>query len=141
MTQSQPSADHKRLQVFVGRWRTLGQTIATDSAPAMSIVGTDSYEWLDGGFFLVHHVDVRMGDQAMRGIEIIGYDRATNSYPTRSFDSQGNAGSYTATVNDDIWTFARESERATVVFSNNGNAMSAEWERTDDGTNWMPCMK
>jgi hypothetical protein len=27
------------------------------------IIGTDIYEWLPGGFFLVHHVDVMIGDQ------------------------------------------------------------------------------
>jgi len=41
------------------------------------ITGTDIYEWLPGGFFLLHHVDVVIGEQAVRAIELIGeYDPA-----------------------------------------------------------------
>jgi len=41
------------------------------------ITGTDIYEWLPGGFFLLHRVDVVIGEQAVRAIELIGeYDPA-----------------------------------------------------------------
>ena len=133
-----PGPEHELLNVFVGKWSTQGQTEPGPSAPAVEIVGTDTYEWLEGGFFLIHRVDVRIGDEHVHAIEIIGYDAASKAYPMRSFDSQGNAGTYQATVRDGVWTFTGESERATVVASDAGNTLTAKWERKSDGSNGYP---
>jgi hypothetical protein len=137
-----PGPETKRLDVLVGTWRTQGQIVASPSDPAMEIVGTDSYEWLGGGFFLVHRVDVRMGAEKVETIEIIGpYDASSQTYPMRSFDNQGNFVTMRASVSDDgIWTFAGESERATLTIGADGNTMAAKWERSDDGSKWWPWM-
>lgn len=39
---------------------------------SVPITGTDSYQWLAGGFFLVHHVDVLIGQQPVQALEFIG---------------------------------------------------------------------
>jgi hypothetical protein len=134
-----PSPELKRLDVLVGKWHSEGQTKAS---PSIKINGTDTYEWLSGGFFLVHHVDVRMGDEQVKVIEIVGgYDAASHTYPMRSFDSHGNFVTMQASVSDDgVWTFAGEWERATLVIGDDGNSMSAHWERLDDRSNWIPWM-
>jgi hypothetical protein len=55
-------------------------------------------------------------------IEIIGpYDASTQTYPMRSFDNQGNFVTMRASVSEDgIWTFAGESERATLTVGDDG---------------------
>ncbi len=55
-----PGPEHKRLDALVGKWKSDGRTIAGGDEPVIKISGTDAYEWLPGGFFLLHHVDVRM---------------------------------------------------------------------------------
>ena len=50
----------KRLHVIAGPWDTSGHVIGE---PEMSVVGTDIYEVLAGGYFIVHHVDVTVGKQ------------------------------------------------------------------------------
>lgn len=46
---------------------------------------------MDGGFFLIHRVDVQMGDAQVKAIEMIGpYDSSTQRYPMRSFDNDGH---------------------------------------------------
>jgi hypothetical protein len=137
---TQPTSAHKLMGALEGRWRTEGKTIATQDAPSIAIAGTDTYEWLPGGFFMIHHVDVRMGQDEAKTLEVIGYDVATNTYPTTFFDNQGNTGSYRATVNNDAWTFQGASDRATLTISNAGNTMQAHWERTDDGVQWQDWM-
>jgi hypothetical protein len=140
---STPGPEIKRLDVLVGTWRTQGQTVASPTDPSIEIDGTDSYEWLGGGFFLVHRVDVRMGKEKVEAIEIIGsYDASTQTYPMRSFDNQGNFVTMRASVSEDgIWTFAGESERATLTIGDDGDTMTAKWERSeDDGSNWWPWM-
>jgi hypothetical protein len=134
-----PGPEHQRLNVFVGRWNTEGQTRAGPLGPAARITAIDTYEWFPGGFFLVHHVDARIGDEEIKVLEVIGYDASSKTYPMRSFDSQGNFGTHEARVRDGIWTFAGESERATVLVSDDGNTMTANWERSD-GARWLPWM-
>jgi hypothetical protein len=128
---------------LVGRWRSEGQTVATPTEPAVQISGTDTYEWLGGGFFLVHRVDVRMGDDRVEALELIGgdYDDASGSFPAHSFDSQGNIVTMRTSVGDDgTLMLANETERATVRFGDNGQSMTAYWERADDGSSWSPWM-
>lgn len=138
---STPGPEHRRLDVFVGTWNTKGRTRASGSEPAIEIVGTDSYEWLPGGFFLIHRVDVHMGSEKVDALEIIGYDVASQSYPTRFFDSQGNTGTYEASVRDGIWTFATDSTRATVTVGSDGHSMTIHWERVaGDDQAWVPWM-
>ncbi|GAB3477021.1 DUF1579 family protein [Amycolatopsis cihanbeyliensis] len=67
-----PGSELRRLEAVVGRWRSKGRTVPTETEPSIEISGTDTYEWLDGGFFLVHHVDVRLGGERYRAIELIG---------------------------------------------------------------------
>lgn len=135
-----PSPQHQRLGVFVGKWTTQGRTKATPSAPAAEIVGTDTYEWLEGGYFLVHRVDVRIGAKQVKALEIIAYDASSETYRTHAFDSQGNYGTYQARVHGAAWTFMGTSERATVVPSDAGTTMTITWERSTDGLSWLPWM-
>jgi len=81
-----------------------------------------------------------MGDEEMRAIEIIGYDASANTYPTYAFDSQGNFGTYKASLQDGIWRFTGETERAKVVFSNNDKLINIKWERLSDDATWLPWM-
>ena len=37
--------------------------------------GTVTYEWMEGGFFLIQHVDLEQYGQRIKGIEIIGHER------------------------------------------------------------------
>jgi hypothetical protein len=138
METAQPTAAHKLMGVFAGRWRTEGQTVATKDAPSMKIAGTDTYEWLPGEFFMIHHVDVRMGPDEAKTLEVIGYDVATNTYRTTFFDNLGNTGSYQATVDHDVWTFQGVADRATLTIRD--NTMKAHWERSDDGVHWQDWM-
>ena len=93
-----PGPETRRLGALVGRWRSEGYIVGDARLP---ITGTDVYEWLPGGFFLVHHVDVVIGDQKVQAIEIIGeYDPATDSFTARAYDNLGNVTIMRARVDD-----------------------------------------
>ena len=134
--QPKPDPALKRLDAFAGKWHTQGQIKESPLGPAGNLIGTDSYEWLSGGFFLVHHVDVRMGDQKNATIEIIGYDASAKTYPMHSFDSQGNSIVMQAGVMGDTWTFSGDSMRFRGVFGDAGKSISGKWEYLGEDSSW-----
>jgi hypothetical protein len=81
----EPSAALQELgERLCGRWKVSG-----------GAEGEVSYEWLEGGYFLVQRVDLRQHGMQIRGIEIIGNDRPFGSPPSeeitsRFFDNHGN---------------------------------------------------
>ncbi|MET0396040.1 MAG: DUF1579 family protein [Longimicrobiaceae bacterium] len=142
MTESgtpRPGPEHRRLEAFVGRWETRGEVLAGPHGPAVPIAGVDSYEWLPGGFFLLHRVDVRMGGEPVEALEVIGHDADAGGYFMHSYDSQGSAGTMRASEQDGVWTFQGEAERFTGGFGDGGRVLSGRWERRE-GPEWIPWM-
>jgi hypothetical protein len=135
----------QRLSVFVGRWRTEGRT-TDDDVPSASIRSSDEYEWLPGGFFVVHRWDGNVGETEVQGIEVIGYDSNGGTYQTHFFDSDGNSGSEQLSVRDRTWTWVGRQvmgsdwHRCTSLVSDDGNTMQAKHERSNDGESWRPWM-
>jgi hypothetical protein len=52
-----PDPALSRLNVFVGKWVTEGLIMESPAGPTATLKAVDTYEWLPGGFFLIHHVD------------------------------------------------------------------------------------
>jgi hypothetical protein len=144
----------KRLQAIVGRWQTSGYVIGE---PDLPVVGIDNYEALPGGYFVVHYVDVIVGDRHVQAIEIIGEpDAASGGFLARSFDSDGNTELMLVTIDDDgVFHFIGGPDiapaaqptnaptarvRSTLTIAQDGQSMTALWERSDDGTDWQPWM-
>jgi len=129
----------ERLEPLVGRWRSSGRTV-----DGVRIAGTDTYEWFPGGGFLVHHVDVRMGEDRVRVIEMIGDPdpSAGGRLRMRAFDNHGGYGEMSASVDEaGVWTFADETTRSTLTVDPDGNRMAARWERSPDGVTWLDWME
>ena len=150
-----PSPQTQRLGALVGRWRSEGHIVGDQPVP---ISGTDTYEWLPGGFFLVHHVDVVIGEQRVQALELIGpYDPATDAFTTRAYDNLGDVTVMHARVDEQgVWRFtggadvapvarpaaadASGAVRSTLTVSADRSGMTARWERSDDGASWQPWM-
>ncbi len=124
---SQPSIELQRLDRLVGTWQLSGEA-----------VGQVRYEWLEGGFFLIQHVDMNHAGHPVKGIELIGHERlfgATESsadIKSRFYDSEGNTLDYVYELDGDtltIWGGAKGSPafyRGT--FSADGNRLSGAWQ-------------
>jgi hypothetical protein len=132
--------EHELMSSLVGKWITAGTTIPTDDAPALDIAASDIYEWVPGGFFVLHVAYGRIGDADVGGIEIIGYDPESRKHRTHFFDSQGNVTNQDLTFGDRTWTWSGEHARATGRLSDDGKAMPTLHEWSDDGVNWRPSM-
>jgi hypothetical protein len=136
-----PGVEHRRLEALIGKWINEGETVASAEAPAMPIVTSDVYEWVPGGFFVVHSAYGRIGQIGVGGTEIIGYDADSGTYRCHFFDSQGNATTQELTESDGVWTWLGETTRCIATLDDAGRTLTAHHERTDDGVTWVPSME
>lgn len=81
----EPNAALKRLDVMVGAWDLEGREAGSNGA----IAGRLRFEWLDGGFYLVQHVDVDYAGREVNGVEYIGYDDRSGKLRSHFFSNEG----------------------------------------------------
>src|SRR5262245_42740563 len=129
-----------RLEVFIGRWMTEGETVVEPGAAPVRIAASDVYEWVSGRRFVMHPAYGRIGEFAVGGLEVIGFDPSTGQFECWFFDSQGNTTRQTLSCRDTVWVWAGPHERCTGVFSDDGRTLTARHERSDDGLSWQPAM-
>jgi VCBS repeat-containing protein len=138
------SLANERLDALVGIWHTQGEVLGEDGSTAVATIeGTDAYEWL-GGFFVIHRVDVEIGDLHIEALEVIGpYDAAAGSFPTQAYTNQGEVETGTASVDaNGVWTFAAGNAKANLHVADDRQSMRGEWVNTEDnGQTWRPWMR
>ncbi|RFS17719.1 DUF1579 family protein [Emticicia sp. C21] len=131
---------HNHLDKFVGKWNTQGLVLPTNTSAGIEVKGSDTYEWLPGGYFLLHKVDVSIGDDKVQTFEVIGLDKDANHYTMQHYDNKGNSGSMTATLADDLWIFKGESLLFKGRFSEEDTVFSGVWEQLNKEKVWTPYM-
>ena len=126
MTTNTPNPALKRMgDALVGTWNVTG-----------GAQGQIRYEWMEGGFFLMQHVDFDHGGHHIKGLEVIGHLRPFGEEPStdiksRFYDSEGNTLDYVYELEGStltIWGGEKGSPayyRGT--FSADGNMLSGAW--------------
>jgi len=66
-----PNPDLKNLDKLVGTWEVSG-----------GAEGKIKFEWMEGGFFLVQHVELLHSGHKIRGMEIIGHELKFGEEPS-----------------------------------------------------------
>src|SRR5262245_23535022 len=141
-----PGPEHQRLDVFLGKWNQAGEAQASPYGPAGKMTSTDTFEWLPGGFFMLHRWEARQAGLDFKATEIIGYDSKSKVYTSHFFDNFGNSGSWKYTMQGNTWVTTGESEvggkplkeRCTTVIANPATTYSVKCEYSMDGTKWLP---
>lgn len=85
-----PHPAMRSLDVLVGTWQVSG--------PGHR--GTVTYEWMDGGHFLVQHIELVQDGQPTTGVEYIGYDPDSGTLKSHFFGSSGDILEYVYEVAD-----------------------------------------
>jgi hypothetical protein len=137
----QVGEEQRKLEVFSGKWINVGCTLARPDVPSMPITTSDVYEWVPGGFFVLHTAYGKIGDIDVGGVEILGYHREAGHYRSQLFDSGGTASASTLTEVDGAWTWLGERTRCTAKFSENNTIQSARHELLLDDQGWQPSME
>jgi hypothetical protein len=131
------AAELSLLNRFAGNWDTTG-TLITKSG-TVNIAGTDHYAWLPGGHFLMHTVDVMMGEDRKQSVEIIGFDTLSGTYPMHFYDDAGESGVMHGGFDEDYWLITSSELRFKGAFSDNNNTLTGSWEQYSEGS-WRKLM-
>jgi hypothetical protein len=140
MTTQNLPAEYKQLNRLAGKWNTEGIIAGTGTSPEIHIKGTDTYEWLPGGYFLLHTVDVWMGDDRNQTLEIIGFDKDAGHFTMQHYDNKGNSGVMTATVTGERWMFKGDTLQFKGGFSDHDRIFSGVWEQLTEEKTWAHFM-
>ncbi len=121
-----PNPDLKQLEKLVGTWKVSG-----------GIQGTNSYEWMEGGFFLIQRFDFEHDGQKIKGIEIIGHEKRFGEEPGAEIKTRvysfydGMTLDYVYEMDgNDLTIWAGEKGSPAYMkgtFSEDGNSFSCEW--------------
>jgi hypothetical protein len=134
MSNSDSKSPDARLAPLVGEWEVEG-TLPIE--PPIQVRGRTSFEWLDGGRFLVQRWTIENPDFP-DGIAILGEGEA--GFAQHYFDSRGVARVYAMTITDEAWELSREhpgfSQRFFGTFSDDGRTIEGRWEKRLDDANW-----
>jgi hypothetical protein len=127
----EPNPDLKSLVRLVGTWKV------SDPSGAGGVNGQVAYEWMEGGFFLIQHVDLEHNGQKIKGIEIIGHEQTFGAAPSKDLKSRyydyyaGNTLDYVYELDGDtlmIWGGEKGSPAYFKgTFSDDGNTNTGAW--------------
>jgi hypothetical protein len=117
-----PHPQLRQLDRLIGKWHATGSFLQ----------GFMTYEWLEGRFFLIQHVDAHAGGRHIKGTEYIGFDEDTQTLRSHYMDIHGANFTYTWEIQHDtirIWFGDKDSDNFFEGhFAEDGDSYSGEWQ-------------
>lgn len=117
-----PNPALRTLDRLIGEWMVDGDNMS----------GKIRFEWMEGGYFLVQHVDLLHDGRKITGMEIIGWDEARQVLASQFFGNDGIIFPYVWVVDNDTLTIwggeVGSAAKYEGKFSDDGNSNSGAWE-------------
>jgi len=127
-----PDPALKLLDRFVGTWDMKGRTL---DSTVDNVTGRTTFEWPPGGYFLQQRITLDFAGFEVEGLELIGYDPSTGTFPSTVFSNMvGVPIPYRWEIEGDDLTITTEVIGATFHgrWSADGTTFSGGW-RPDPG--------
>lgn len=133
--------EYEKLAQFEGQWQTTGRILNSENKGQEDLSGSETYEWLPGGHFMSHKVNVTIGNEEHFTYEIIGYDQTAKQYTLQHFDNKGTSKFMTATLREGQWSILGEKLRFNGRFNHEGTGFTGVWEKLVEGEGWLEFME
>jgi hypothetical protein len=125
------------LRFLIGSWRTEG---THPDVPDTTFHGRTSFEWLEGGAFLIMHSEI---DEAEipSGVAIFGSDDGAERIYMLYFDERGVSRAYDVTVGVKEMTCRRDHPKFSQIMrlrvDGDGDRLLGSGRRSEDGAAWQ----
>ena len=121
---------------LLGSWKTEGVVLSDQS----ELKGTDTYELILDGNFILHKADVIMRGQRNETLEIIAIGdsgSATMSY----YNSKGESGKMSAFIREEELVITGDRIKFNGILIENDSAITGQWFHQKDDGNWESFIK
>jgi hypothetical protein len=122
----EPNPDLKDLEKLIGTWTVSG-----------GLQGTNTFEWTEGGFFLIQRFDFERDRHPIKGIEIIGHEQKFGEEPSKEIKTRvysfmdGMTLDYVYEMDEEGLTIWMDKKGSSGYmkgkFSDDGNTINIEW--------------
>jgi Protein of unknown function (DUF1579) len=129
--------EHSDFRVFIGKWKTEGRVFQTSESPEMEIIGTDTYEPILDGFFILHKADVLIGKEKSQTLELMWFPDVNSQVCLQHYDNTGSSGLMSGKLENGEWKITGEELRFDGKFSENYDELSGNWYRMDNKKKWV----
>jgi hypothetical protein len=124
----EPNPLLKTLEPLIGKWKISGSDVE----------GEASFEWMEGGFFLIQKFDLNQGGH-QKGIEYTGFDEETGTLRSHLMQTNGSRFTYTYEIDGDTFYYWFGEKGSDIysrsTFSADGNSYTGAWHWiNEDGT-------
>lgn len=120
---STPYPELERLEPLIGKWH-----VETE----IGMDGYATFEWMEGGFFLIQRFHFATEEETIKGIEYTGFDEDTQTLRSHMMDTQGHNFTYTwDIIGDNVWYWFgdRDSDRFSHgKLSKDGKTIAGRWQ-------------
>jgi hypothetical protein len=139
-----PGAEVKKLDMLAGAWTVEGEVKPNPMGPGGKMSEIEKCDWMEGGFFLVCHVDFKSASSGNgSGMSVIGYSADEKAYTYREFNSWGEAMDSRGSLDGDTWIWTSDDKmgnttvkgRFTMKFAS-PTSYTFTYETSPDGTKW-----
>ena len=127
------------LEILIGDWTMELSNASFLPSRTDTIKGHVSFEWLEGGAFLVMY----MGDKSPDtpdAIWLISRDESTPNYIVLYYDTRKVSRLYEMSFSNGTWKMWRNSlgfsQAFEGKFSDDGKTITAWWKKSSNGSNW-----
>ncbi len=131
-----PNPALEPIRMLIGNWNTTG---THGLVPDTILHGRTSFEWLEGGAFLMMRSELD-DPRFPSAIAIFGSDESEAGYHMLTFDERGVSRKYEVSLHGNIWKWWRNApeflQRYEGTIVDDGNTIITKGELSKDGSSW-----
>lgn len=128
------NSDFKRL---IGKWNTEGRILTNQNDSESKIIGTDSYEFILNGNFILHKANVLMGNTKSETYEIIALENSNEKIKMQYFNSDGENGIMVGFLKENDFRIESENLKFKGTISNDNTLITGIWQQLSEENNWL----
>jgi len=126
--------DQSNFKRLIGVWKTMGDIKSGNDV--LKLMGTDSYELILNGNYILHRADVKMGNDRSETLEIIKLDNSFDQAKMHFFNSKGEEGVMTSSIINNEFKIAGKDLKFDGIINDENTKIIGEWFIGTDNGEW-----
>lgn len=128
--------ENSNFQKLVGVWKTKG-TI-TSGKNNLKLIGTDTYELILNGNYILHKADVKIGNERSETLEIITFDNSSEKAIMQYFNTKGEEGKMRSSIINNEFKIKGKGLKFHGAFNEENTIINGNWYMLKENKKWKP---